>query len=107
MTERSASGPAADPERGRQRHRRCCLHQHAWADRRSDCNNHRADRLKRSDGILHLSVSAIAAGRIRNAWGRHSGDPWVPASSRHAQYFDTETRALSVHWDHRRCEDQR
>jgi hypothetical protein len=62
MTGRAASGPAADPERGSQRHRRCCLHQHAWADRRSDCNNHRADRLKRSDGTLHLSVSAIAAG---------------------------------------------
>jgi len=68
MTERAASGPAADPERGRQRHRRCCRHQHAWAGRRSDCNNHRADRLKRSDGILHLSASAIAAGRTRNAW---------------------------------------
>ena len=68
MTERAASGPAADPERGRQRHRRCCLQQHDWADRHSDCNNHRAERLKRNDGILRLSASAIAAGRTRNAW---------------------------------------
>ena len=38
---------------------------------------------------------------------RHSGDPWAFAFSWHALYFDRETRALSVHQDHRHCEDQR
>lgn len=68
MTERAASGPDADPERGRQRHRRYCFHQHDWADRHSDCNNHHADSLKRSDSVLRLSASATAAGRTWNAW---------------------------------------
>jgi hypothetical protein len=61
----AAHSRTADPERGRQ-HLRHCLHQHDWADWRGDRNNHHADRLERSDGILHLSASAIAAGCPRN-----------------------------------------
>ncbi len=58
----NAAQRPADPERGRQRRRQGFLHQHAWADRRSDRNNHRADRLESSDGILHLSAPALLPG---------------------------------------------